>query len=319
MLIAGSTSQVHFGLYVSGVLTQADSITLAVKDGLGATVSLGDSPSYNALTGLYDVLVASDECTATHIGQTWDFIWTPVKDDAVLRSVTHEAVYESEPVSITATGSDKLLARLRDLISEEQGDFYDDPTEAYPSLNEGVSILFGGLDALPTAFSHAVAAVDGVYSPDIDAPVLLDRWIELGIAGQPLTPITTEDYLHLDLTATGTPVKYAMGFISATGAPILRLWPTPDAVVTISGGYYAVPPEITDAQGPTWHRGFHFIPCLYAASIMLEKDHRPESASRMFQRFNSERERYRHWLRTSHPYMPTVTEAVPLGTAFPRY
>lgn len=204
-----------------------------------------------------------------------------------------------------ATTAD-LIARLRDIMGEEAADFYTDATEMLPALNEGKNRLFSDGFAIPKALTP-IASVDG--QADYNSPTDLVRWNRLLYLGEELHPISAYEYGGMDtdvMDVEGTPFYYVHDLISATGAPQFRLCPKPAASVAgaITGMYWARPADLTTGVGgvnPTWHPDFHFVPCYWAASVMLLKDHRPEAAQDMAARFEIERKRYRDAMARQRP------------------
>jgi len=87
MLIAGSTNELHYATTVAGVATEADTIAVVVTDAAGAVVALSDTPTWNAVTSVYDLTIASTECLASYAGTVWTLVWTWTHDTATLRDV----------------------------------------------------------------------------------------------------------------------------------------------------------------------------------------------------------------------------------------
>lgn len=109
MLTAGSTNEVHYATTVAGVATQADTLAVVVTDAAGATVTLGDTPTWNALTSLYDLTIASTECTSAHAGTVWTFTWTWTHGATTLLDV--------ETVAVVVGDGARLIADVSDLTT----------------------------------------------------------------------------------------------------------------------------------------------------------------------------------------------------------
>ncbi|MDA3937464.1 MAG: hypothetical protein PF636_11545, partial [Actinomycetota bacterium] len=54
---------------------------------------------------------------------------------------------------------------------------------------------------------------------------------------------------------------------------------------------------------------FHYLPCLYAAYTLLDRDRRLESASMMLERYAFELDRYRTYLSKNQPKKELVVKS----------
>jgi hypothetical protein len=217
----------------------------------------------------------------------------------------------------TTTTAD-LIARLRDLVAEEGADLFTDATEVLPSINEGVAMLFSDLYVLPTTLIP-INVVSG--TADYASPTDLLRWNRLLYAGEELTPISAHEYGGMDasfMDVAGTPVYYVGDLVNSAGDPQIRLCPYPaeTALGRLTGTYWRHPAALTTGGlNPTWHEAFHYVPCYWAAAILLRKDHRPEAADAMLVRFEQEKQRYRHTHARSRP--PRIDAPMKQGTGSP--
>lgn len=210
------------------------------------------------------------------------------------------------PVGATTSTAD-LIARVRDVLAEETQDFFDDTTEILPLLNDACLDIFGDVDALPKSWTGDTVQ-DQSY---LALPVDIARIKVVRVADKVLTEVMVPEYHRLD-AATGTPTKYLMVLDSA-GAEQIVFWPTPSSALAVQVDYIAYPLTLTALQGPVWHSRFHFLPCLYAAAELLDKDHLPENADRLRMKFEAEKVRYRQWLNERFPRGVFYSSAVPKG------
>jgi hypothetical protein len=218
----------------------------------------------------------------------------------------------------TSTTTADLIARLRDLVAEEGADLFTDATEVLPSINEGVAMLFSDLYVLPTTLTP-INVVSG--TADYAAPTDLLRWNRLLYAGEELTPISAHEYGGMDaslMDVAGTPVYYVGDLVNSAGDPHIRLCPYPaeTALGRLTGNYWRHPAALTTGGlNPTWHEAFHYVPCYWAAAILLRKDHRPEAADAMLVRFEQEKRRYRDTVAKSRP--PRIDAPMTKGSGYP--
>lgn len=214
---------------------------------------------------------------------------------------------ELTPIPAIAAGgatTADLIARTRDLLAEAGADFYDDSVEILPWLNDGVVRMFANLDALLRMTDYNL--VTGTST--VDPAYAVRKFAKLLCGTTELRPLTADEYMSLP-AATGTPYAYCAEFTTAAGGSRIMLYPTPDADVTNGLRVFAwvyPAPLVSAAEGvtavdPTWHAPFHFAPCLWAAAVLLRKDHRPEDAVEMESRFYGEIAAYKRWLLDRFP------------------
>lgn len=215
-----------------------------------------------------------------------------------------------------------LILRVHDLVAETGLDSYDgdgNDAEILAAIVDGVVTLFSQVDALPTE----LAANTVIGESDVAPTARVARFTSLYAAGRRLDAIYAVEVPERSFTATGAPTHFCAEFLSGTGDPVLRLYPTPDSVVALTGIYYRIPPTLSLAAGslpavdPLWHSEFHFAPCYYAASLLLTKDNRAQSANLMLGRFFAEIDRYQKWMNKRTTGSKTLNVPTnPLGSTF---
>lgn len=212
----------------------------------------------------------------------------------------------------TFAAAQDLIDRVRDLISESNADYYDDP-EILGYLNEGKHRMFGFLDVIPTSYTASLVAGQAAYT----VPSLVNRWLWMNVGTTPLKPVNSREFAALMVNpTTGTPTHYCPEFTDASGGNQVMVFPTPatsDSTPSMSGYYYGEPANLSDSQGPTWHAQYHMLPCYYAASILLRKDRLHETAEAMEARFNAGVEEYRVWYERKFPLRFEATQPVSGG------
>jgi hypothetical protein len=230
----------------------------------------------------------------------------------------------------TGTTTAMLLARIRDLVGEETADLYDDAAEMLPALNDGVTILFSSMDVLLKQTTQALVAGQSAY-PLADLGRMV--WLKYRTGTTPpysytnILPVGSENLEHL-LELTGSePRYYTTDIVASSGDTQVVVYPTPATGITgsLHGLYFGVPVALdTTSSNPTWHVRFHFLPCYWAAAVLLRKDRRPEAALEMEALFRSGMVEYERWYNSRAPYkgeviasQPSPNENFELGTAFP--
>ena len=208
-----------------------------------------------------------------------------------------------------ATTTADMVAATRDMLAEPVPDFYTD-LEIIEALNDGKDDIFSEINAIIRAYSGTVPAGQAT----VPAPADFGRWIDLRLAsGAPLIYVTAEDYTALT-AATGIPGQYCPTFLDSGGGYVLVVYPTPDVDYNLAGHYYALPPRLTDDQGPTWHKKWHMLPTYYAAARLLPRDNKDEEAALAQTRYEQGKAEYRRWLATREPNHDDAFAAVPKGT-----
>jgi hypothetical protein len=220
--------------------------------------------------------------------------------------------------SVGTTTTADLVARVRDLLAEEAADLYVDASEVLPAINEGVGVLFAGLNVLHATLTP-IHVVSG--TTDYAEPTDLVRWNRMLYAGEELVPITAYEYGSMDssvVDVAGTPLCYVHGLLNSSGVSMFKLCPYPNETVEdrITGSYWRRPAALdTSGTNPSWHAAFHYVPCLWAASVLLRKDHRPESSEAMLMRFEQEKRRYSDTVAKSRP--PRIDAPMTQGSGYP--
>jgi hypothetical protein len=121
-LMAGSTNRVEYYPSVAHSLPIAPILT--ITDGSGGTITISDSPSWDATTSAYVVAVTSGEVPASKVGETWTFVWTWVHEADVLRDVEWGVVISTGYEELTPA----LRRKLKDLPVVRTDDFIGDGT-----------------------------------------------------------------------------------------------------------------------------------------------------------------------------------------------
>jgi len=198
----------------------------------------------------------------------------------------------------SATTTADLVARTRVLVGEAVADMFDDNVDIIPALNEGTIKVFSKVDALIRPFSGMTT----VGSPLVGGCGSVARWITVRAGTAKLAYVDQLSYLDLP-DASGIPTQFCPDMLDASGERVLALYPTPATATAIAGAYYAYPPRLTATQGPAWHADRHYLPCFFAAHIILRKDNLPEEADTMYGHFLDGIAEYKRWLGTSKPPM----------------
>ena len=206
------------------------------------------------------------------------------------------------------TTTSDLLARTRDIVSEETPDFYDDASEILANLNDGILRAFKVLEVLPRPFAGSTVA----GSPEVAlSNIRVAKWHSLFFNTIPLYPMTDTEYARA-IAQSGTPSHYSTDFLNSVGGQQITLYPTPSisSADALTGMYFAIPAALVatgTVVNPTWHAEFHFLPCWWAAAILLRKDHMPVEAAECEARFYAEIDRYS---KTYHSTRPDRSEHV---------
>jgi hypothetical protein len=218
------------------------------------------------------------------------------------------------PVTSGPTTAD-LISRTRDLLAEQGADQFDDTTDIVPALNDGKSIMFSEVDALPFLIDTTLAPGER----DIAPPQRLSRIVSVQANGRELDMVLASEIPDRRFDATGTPTHYCIEFLGATGDPIIRVFPAASATCAITGMGYAQPVELSNSTPtvtPAWHKEFAFVPCYHAASVLLISDNRIESAGLMSSRFASEVSRYKSWIAKRVSSRTATVNPIALGPAY---
>lgn len=197
------------------------------------------------------------------------------------------------PTGITA---DALVARTRLYIGEVEEDFFTD-SDIVSGLNEGKNIMFADIDALPRRSTlQTVAPIGSQTASEYALPGNFGRFISARI-GQSvwLKPLDEVEAAKYEFMTTGpsTP-RYFEPYVGTDGTRRVRLHPAPDAAYAIALRYYALPPDLAlGGQGVAWPVEWAYIPCYYAASVVLEKDRRTAAAADKMAMFEARKRHYR--------------------------
>jgi hypothetical protein len=219
---------------------------------------------------------------------------------------------------VATTGD--LIARVGDLIGEETADFYSIATDLLPALNEGKDIAFAELEyALPTSLTP-IDSLAGTSAYALPVNTVRVRTLKWHPTNRRLIPITTTEFESLDHTyssTSGTPEYFIHDQLNASGAPQIVLVPPPSTSATsaVQGSIDIRPADMntlatTGYVGPSWHAPYHYLPCYWAASRVLRKDHRPEAADDMLAEFHEQVAGYRRYLGHKRPPGIKATEPV---------
>jgi hypothetical protein len=220
------------------------------------------------------------------------------------------------PATVTnAATTAQLVARVRNFFPESTADLWSTADEVLPALNEGVGMLFEDLPISPAAITPLNC--DAIGSA-IALPATLMRinklwWDPTSVE---LTPHSTLEYERLDYagrSTAGTPTGYIYDQPAADGSPQIFLVPPSESALTgcITGTAWSRPAALTlTGVNPTWRAEFHYIPCYWAAYVLLLKDNMPQRAADMLVRFEQEKARYRSWLNKRRPPGIEATQPV---------
>ena len=211
----------------------------------------------------------------------------------------------------TTVSSANVLSRLRVFLAEETADFFTD-VEGFRELNAGMRMLFGNIDVLTD--TDTLSLVDGTATYAL--PTNFKRMISARI-GQTkwLYPINERgagayEYLFSDGSDESEPDYYEPYIVDTTGAHNLRFHKTPDASYTVDIRFYCFPPALVDGgQGPAWPMEWAYVPCSYAAAILLEKDRRMAAASSKMAEFEALKRQYEANFMQTKPVGVTVMQS----------
>ena len=227
---------------------------------------------------------------------------------------------ELSPITGSASTTIQMVKRVRDLLGESVADLYDDTADILPELIVGVDTMFSTLRVLQKTFTAALVAAQSEY-PLPDLTEMLRLYYRTSINGtfqyQELHSISGEDIWKVfDLTAS-TPMFYTTDTIDDEGATQVVVYPEPMAAIAgdLYGIYFGQPAVISAELNPAWHKKFHFLPCYYAASVLLRRDRRPEAAQEMMYDFERGVLEYQNWYDKQRPYVPDIIACQPSPNA----
>jgi len=206
-----------------------------------------------------------------------------------------------------------LVARTRLYIGEVDEDFFS-TADIVSGLNEGKNILFADIDALARKSTlQTVAPVGGQSASEYALPHDFGRLISARIGQatwlKPLDEVEASKYEFAVSASASTP-RYVEPYVGSDGSRRIRLHPAPDAVYSIALRYYAIPPNLVlGGQGVSWPAEWAYIPCYYAASVVLEKDRRTAAAADKMAMFEVRKRHYRIDVERRRPVKLAATRS----------
>ncbi len=168
----------------------------------------------------------------------------------------------------------EMIAFVRLLIKEPDTDHYSNAT-ILSMLNEGLSQAADRLEVKEA--TKDVSVLSGATSVSLPSDLLRLKAARIGTTNLPVKDATSLQQANDAWeTVTGTPTN-----IVPLGLLEVRLYPIPDAAVTVTFDYVQAPTALTDDIGsiPELPIYAHYVPCKWAAYRLLKMDKAPEADS----------------------------------------